>query len=238
MPILTMSVIRLAGGAGRLPERTASAKAAHRIEHGDEPPASRPGRRDTTALAVQVAQRRVQHGAAFGDVDLLARRTSRRGGLRDLRLPASFSSRSIVCASTAHFDQSSSRSPSVSREFCEALRDRRRKPRACLRRFGRTMIAQRVERLRLKGRVCPLPRLRAFEMPNIPYQSFRRSERLRGHSGGRGNFNAIQRMHRAGHAGSCTTGPCITGINPSDQKNSLAQRFGPAVQIRLVQKEE
>ncbi len=61
----------LAGGAGCLAGAHGVGEGAHGVEHGEDfrlhvLPV------EHHALAAEVAQRRVQHGAAFGDVDLLA----------------------------------------------------------------------------------------------------------------------------------------------------------------------
>ena len=61
----------LAGGTGRLAGADRVGEGAHRVEHGKDIRLDVLAV-DRDALAAEVAQCRMQHGAVFGDVDLLA----------------------------------------------------------------------------------------------------------------------------------------------------------------------
>ena len=98
---------------GALPRRTASAKAAIASSTSCTSGITSWPSTDTP-LSARIAQRGVQHGAVLGDVDLVARETSRRGAPRRRRRPPASSNRSIVSAVTAHLDQSSRRSSRAS----------------------------------------------------------------------------------------------------------------------------
>ncbi len=135
MPMLTTSVILLAGGALASPEADRRRRSCHGVEHGvtsahDVAAIERaPSRRQACRSAV-CSTARCSVMLIFSPENIASRPLFDAGGFGTLReqLHRSF-------PVTAHFDQSSSRSPSTSRSSRSA-RDRPRRRHACRRDLG------------------------------------------------------------------------------------------------------